>query len=214
VFLGKSSPYDLSTDPGETRDLASLHPERIGKLLPKLLARARLPQGGWRIGCRGVDPKVKIEGRIETSGRIVQAFPYELDPGRIGSREFDDWDIDSTRTRFEFEFLTSDDVDGLLFYVSPPNAEIRCRFAIDGRERSESILLGPSSLRPEAATFRASPESLRCPVDDPPKDWMARSGPTLAMWAVEGTSGGLELDEETRIDPETLEALRVLGYVD
>lgn len=217
VFLGDRSLYHLPTDPAERNDLAAVHSEKTEALLAKLMDVAGLPGGGLRVAARGSGRGTIVRGRVETTGTIVHALPHRLEAFQNvrleGERIADVWAIEEGGRALEFTFRMDSDVDGLTVFLDPPNAPTEWTATIDGEADPARIRLGADGRSPAAIPFRVTPDSILCPPFAPPRRWLEEGGTAVAIWAVEGTAPAWS-SEAIELDPEALENLRALGYVD
>jgi arylsulfatase A-like enzyme len=76
--FGATELYDLSRDPGETRNLIDGNPEIVSRLTDTLLKMERYYPGGWFVAWRGNHGALR--GRIDLDGQMIEAVPHGFFP--------------------------------------------------------------------------------------------------------------------------------------
>jgi hypothetical protein len=82
-FFGAVELYDISADPGETRNLIDTRPEVASVLADTLLVMEKYYPGGWCIAWRG-DTTARVVGEVTVDDSLVEAVAHnffpEIDP--------------------------------------------------------------------------------------------------------------------------------------
>jgi arylsulfatase A-like enzyme len=215
VFLGRRFLYDLRADPAETRDLAEVRPDKADELHARLAAQARLPRGSWHLALAGTgDPgrPLPLDAVLTTDGRFVQCTGYELENRRGDEERLDKWKISDDGKSLALQMTSRLDVDGVTFFVDPPDSRVRFELRSDGAPLApDRVLLGAAGVHPEAADFTLDPGAVLSDAGVLPAGWTP-SGAAVAIWTVEGR---VRLGADTvELDSAAVEQLRALGYVE
>jgi hypothetical protein len=215
VFLGKQSLYDLGTDPRELHDLTAERPDKAAEMFAKLMARALLPKGSWHLAFNGSgdpDRPADLDARLTTAGRFLQCGGYDMENMRGVEKRLDKWRIEDDERTLTLQMTSRGDVDGVTFFVDPPESPVTLEVTIDGEPVvPEQVYLGAEGRHPGGSPFRLVPEELRSEAGVTPRGWRD-ANPAVAVWTVEGL---IDLSGETvELDSATVGRLRALGYVE
>jgi len=195
--------FDLVRDPAAQEDLASVKPAALKLYAGLLAARGSL---GYTIAVNGGGETHRISGVVRSDAPIVAVQPLRTERGdRFETSE------DARTLRFELEVCDDDDV--LCFRTNPDSAPISVTVDHDTQSIPEvAAFLGPSRLprREWPVVLPETPCAADVELGQAPT-YAVGNEPGIFIWRrrIPSESGG----SDAAPSPETLEALKDLGYL-
>jgi arylsulfatase A-like enzyme len=139
--------YDLTADPGETRNLWEEKRTEALALEQELFSRTEVLPGGWNLRWSSDGSPHRFSGSIETDGLITSLIPLFAEAGRHHVIQ---------GKRIDFDLKDVGWGGGLSFSVDPPGARVGFALALDGREGVDFVEVGKEGIRPPVSPFSFS----------------------------------------------------------
>jgi arylsulfatase A-like enzyme len=215
----ESQLFDLANDPGETMDLGNEHPEEKAALLAALQMMIRPETSAIHVWVTGYEHSDhRFTGSIQVPGGIEQVQTYLFDPG-------DTYTVSGDTLEFNISSLINQSLGadslaprGVLFVPLPikhlmitpsPDADkVDISVTVDGEISSNRFFpFGNESVNSSGSASIGLDDFPMVPILPIPQDLRPDS---LILWGVRGTESE---EPPVELDPETLEQLRALGYL-
>jgi arylsulfatase A-like enzyme len=191
--------HDLAGDPGETRNIVADAPAEGRALADEVRRFAQLGQWGYHLALTLPRPEAKVRLRVEAERGVL------ADVVRFGIAAGESLALSGDRRRLDYRFAAGTRRRHVVLRADPPEAPLRLRLTIDGREAviqaapsgaelHSPVLLRAGALRAELAQVSgilgAGASAIRAFYVPPPA-----------------------ASRKAVLDPELKESLRALGYV-
>ena len=215
----ESTLYDLGDDPGETKDVSAAYPEEKTEMLAALGMLIRPETSAIHVWITGYENKNhRFAGKIQVPGGIEQVQTYLFDPGDTYTVNGDilDFSISSLINQppgsdplnphrlFLFPLM----IKHLMITPSPGSESVEVSVTVDG-EISDSRFypFGNKTVNSTGSASVGLDDFPMVPVIPRPEGSIPDS---FILW---GTRGTMSDEPAVALDPETLEQLRALGYL-
>jgi arylsulfatase A-like enzyme len=192
--------YDLAEDPGERRNLMPEAPAEGRALAEEVLRFAQLGQWGYHLALALPRPEAAVRLRVEAEQGAL------ADVVRFGIAAGESLTVSDDRRRLDYRFQAGTRRRHLVLRAQPPDAPLRVRLTVDGRELAIQPALSASAL-PAPATLRAG--ELRAELGQVSGILGDASAATRAFYVAPPAPS-----RKAALDPELKESLRALGYVE
>jgi len=197
--------YNLKEDPGEKLNLWGLDIPEGKTYLDRMKEIPGVELHGWRLACTADGSGVKFEADLSLpeGGRFVDIERFTR--RQTLSVELTD---DSTSLHLKAE---PEDLDFILFDVSPPDAPVRFSVTADGENAPLSAKIGTSDEMLIAEGFDLTPtEAAGLPQDFELSRRKRRPG--MHIWWLSGETIG-QAGGTVELTPEEIKRLKALGYL-
>jgi choline-sulfatase len=211
-FFGEVELYDLSRDPGETRNLIAERPDVASDLADTLLAMEKYYPGGWCIAWRGEGPG-NVRGRVTTDRELLEAVAHNFWPGV-------EYGADSLVTSEDWRAVrviaaVAGQWQGVEIRMAAPAdalADLRM-LGSTSRGRQVAVAAVGSDLKARPFPLRVTPEEARVRRADL-RDLFERARRAEFQFLVFWLEPGSEPAAKARREAERLRQLKAIGYID
>jgi hypothetical protein len=215
----ESQLYDLSVDPGETTDVSNEHPEEKAALLAALQMIIRPQTSAIHLWVSGFENfNHRFTGSIQVPGGIEQVQTYLFDPGDTYSVIGDtlEFDISSLINQpITADILVPCDmppsrqpIKHLVITPAPEVNTVDISVTVDGEITSDRFFPYGNNVADSSGSASIGFHDFPMVPILPTRDNILPD--SLIFWGVLGTESE---EPPTELDPETLEQLRALGYL-
>lgn len=211
-FFGAEELYDISADPGETRNLIDARSEVASALADTLLVMEKYYPGGWCVAWRGGGP-ARVAGKVSLEGSLVEAVAHNFFPEL-------DAETDSLATSADWQSVR------FAAAVAGQWKGVEIRMAGDARATFD-LRLEPAEPTPRSgmvARLGTTGETARLPITlGPERARVDRrdlrglfAGANAAEWdcVVFWIEPGAEPSAKIEKEAELRKQLRAVGYLD
>jgi arylsulfatase A-like enzyme len=192
--------FDLTGDPGETRNLVDSPPGAAHSLFGALDRFLMRGQHGYHLSALHPATAARVRVRVSSDGAFREAFRFGIETGDV-------LELSADRRSVTLEFTAGATRRHLVLQTEPQGAPLSIEMSADGASiPAAEILLGsaatPAVAMPiENESARVSPAEV--------ERLLGEDGPAIQLWYVPLEAAG----NPVALDEEALENLRALGYI-
>jgi len=196
--------FDLTSDPGETRDLWAQEPERESArgLIAEVGKFMQIGQAGYHISLSSPEPEAHFAIHATTEARFGDVQRFALVTGETLT-------LTPDRKELDYEFQAGSVTRHLVLRTEPPGADVQFAISRGGRLLDSGVVgLGADGHHPPGLPFTLQADGLRVSTTQV-AELLKPGAPAVKAWYVQAPT----VPHKASLDPELEQKLKALGYL-